>query len=67
MIEPKLQARARRQRPLPRYRCEHVVQGFKVEAQVIRDEAMVEVCCNCYARQHLLKVTVDGKLLEVQR
>lgn len=65
MIEPKLQARTRRNHPLPRLSCEHVQQGFMVAARVIREDVMIEVCRNCYTRQHLLKTTVDGKVVSL--
>lgn len=63
MIEPKLQARARRNHPLPRLSCEHVVEGYSVAAQIIRDGVMLSVCRGCWTRQDLLKVAVDGKLI----
>lgn len=66
MIEPKLQARAGRNHPLPRLSCEHVEQGFMVAARIIREEVMIEVCRNCYARQHLLELTDDGKVIDLQ-
>ena len=67
MIEPKLQARARRQHPLPRLSCEHVVAGDVTVARIIRDGVMLSVCSQCWTRQDLLKVTADGKLIEVGR
>lgn len=64
MIEPKLQARARRNHPLPRLSCEHVIAGYSVAAQIIRDGVMLSVCSQCWTRQDLLKVTMDGKVVE---
>lgn len=65
MIESKLQARALRQRPLPRVRCEHIEQGFMVAARIVHEDVMIEVCRNCYARQHLLKVTMEGRVISL--
>lgn len=67
IIKEKLRAHQQRNHPLPRYRCEHVEQGFMVTARIIRDGVMIEVCRNCYARQDLMKVTMDGKVIEVER
>lgn len=64
MIEPKLQARTRRRHPLPRLSCEHVGQGYLTVAQIIRDGVLLSVCSQCWTRQDLLKVTMDGKVVE---
>lgn len=65
MIEPKLQARARRrQQPLPRLSCEHVIAGTLTAARIIRDGVLLSVCNQCWTRQDLLRVTMDGKVVE---
>lgn len=63
MIEPKLQARARRQHPLPRLSCEHVIAGTLTAARIIRDGVLLSVCPQCWTTRHLLRVTMDGKLI----
>lgn len=67
MISSKLQTRARRQHPLPRLSCEHVVEGYSIAAQIIRDGVMLSVCRQCWTRADLLKVTMDGRLIEAKR
>lgn len=67
MIESKLRHRAQRQHPLPRYQCEHVTQGSVTVARILRDGAMLSVCSQCWTKQDLLKLTVDGKVVEVER
>lgn len=64
MIEPKLQARARRNHPLPRVSCEHVISGGPTVARIIRDGVMLSVCRQCWTSRDLLKVTADGKVVE---
>lgn len=64
MIETKLQARAQHQRPLPRAKCEHVAAGVaEHRTRIIREGLVIDVCDQCWTRQDLLKVTVDGKLV----
>lgn len=65
MIEPKLQARARRQHPLPRAKCEHVAADIATHrTRIIREGLVIDVCNQCWTRQDLLKVTADGKVVE---
>ena len=64
MIEPKLPARARRQRPLPRLSCEHVIAGALTVERIIRDGVMLSVCRECWTKQDLLGVTMEGKVVE---
>lgn len=66
MIESKLQTRANRNRPLPRLNCEHVVAGCLTAAQIVRDGVMLSVCRECWTKQDLLRVTVDGKVVKVE-
>lgn len=65
MIEPKLQARARRQRPLPRAKCEHIAADIATHrTRIIRDGLVIDVCDQCWTKREFLQVTTDGKVVE---
>lgn len=51
---------------LPQASCEHVLAGQPTAARVIREQVMLNVCAECWEKQHLLRVTAEGKLVVVE-
>lgn len=58
--------RLRPRAPLPRVACEHVIAGQPTAARVIREQVMLNVCAECWEKQHLLRVTAEGKLVVIE-
>lgn len=53
--------------PLPQATCEHVITGQLTAARAIREQVILNLCADCWAKQHLLRVTAEGKLVIVER
>lgn len=52
--------------PLPQASCEHVIAGQLTAARVIREQVMLNLCADCWAKQYLLRVTAEGKLVVIE-